>query len=686
MSDVAKRWLAEIKAYEETCAQKWLESCKKITEIYRNDTNKKGFNVLWSNVETTLPLMYSQTPVPSVTRRVKGKSADSRVACIILERALEFELDVADFDSVVESVVKERLLYGRGVPWVRYVADIAEFDDDVTLGADEEPESDDTGLVVDPETSERTVKRKVRRKVGERIEFDIVPHDCFGHIEAPRWSKVSAVWKKEVLTRRQIEARFGARVANDVTYKTRKGVDEEESGKETFERADIYEVWDKEERRVLWVSPDYKGKGTIDEMDDPLHLRRFFPCPMPLYGTLTSNTLIPVPDYDQYRDQASEINRITGRISQIIESIKVRGVYDASIPALKDLLTSGMENDMLAVEQWSTFSQAGGLKGAVDFIPVRDLVETLVRLYERREALKQEIFEITGISDIVRGASDPNETASAQRIKGSYAANRIGKHQRSVQTVVRDMIEIAGEIIAEHYSPTTLWEVSGFADDMPTELEGENMEVVFQSALELLQNDRLRTVRVDIETDSTISPDKAAEGEQRAAFLQMASGFIEKAAAVAQQQPLLAPLFGKMLLFGARGFPQSRELEAELEAAIDTMLQQQPQQQETDGAGAAEMAKVQMQQAKAQMDAQIAEAKLQLDRQKAMADSMLREREIGVKEQAVKIDELKAVISGIGQAQEAERADMQAVIEMLTRLSGQIQAEGQPIEGVGDED
>ena len=46
----------------------------------------------------------------------------------------------------------------------------------------------------------------------------------------------------------------------------------------------------------------------IDERDDPLGVEGFFPCPKPLYATTTSDTLVPVPDFVLYQDQAMELD------------------------------------------------------------------------------------------------------------------------------------------------------------------------------------------------------------------------------------------------------------------------------------------------------------------------------------------------------------------------------------------
>jgi hypothetical protein len=65
-------------------------------------------------------------------------------------------------------------------------------------------------------------------------------------------------------------------------------------------------------------------------------------------------------------------------------------------------------------------------------------VAALESLYEAREKVKQDLYDITGIADIIRGVSDPSETMGAQQIKSNFATLRIGDHQRAVQEFARE--------------------------------------------------------------------------------------------------------------------------------------------------------------------------------------------------------------------------------------------------------
>jgi len=89
-------------------------------------------------------------------------------------------------------------------------------------------------------------------------------------------------------------------------------------------------------------------------------------------------------------------------------------------------------------------------------LPIKEFGETLNILYTRRMSLIGEIYEITGISDIQRGNSDPEETFGAQKLKANFGSQRLQRQQREVQRYAKDLIKLSVELIAENFSPEML--------------------------------------------------------------------------------------------------------------------------------------------------------------------------------------------------------------------------------------
>jgi hypothetical protein len=334
-----------------------------------------------------------------------------------------------------------------------------------------------------------------------------------------------------------------------------------------------------------------------------------------------------------YQDQADEIDDITGRIQHLTRALKVMGIYAASEPAIARLMKEGNDAVMVPVENWPAFMEGGGLQGAVQFVPLGDIVQALSTLYQARESCKQIIYETTGLSDILRGASVASETATAQNIKAQFASIRLNDMKDDVARFARDLLRMKAEVICGKYQPEIILEVSGIANTPDAQFAPQ--------AIALLKNETLRNFTIDIETDTLVQLNEQGEKQSRMEFLNAAGGFLNQAVQATQANPDMAPLMMQMLLFGVRGFKAGRELEGQfeqtmlqLENAQKQRMSQPPQPTPNQIKANAEMqkaqadlqieqTKMQMEQQKAQIEAQIEQAKLQFEHQKSLQDAQL---------------------------------------------------------------
>ena len=227
-----------------------------------------------------------------------------------------------------------------------------------------------------------------------------------------------------------------------------------------LKKAEVWEIWDKSRRKRLWIVKGYDKPLRID--DDPYGLEGFFPLPEPIVAVADTQTLVPRPEYFEYRDQAEDLDEIVGRISRLTRALKRRGVYDQAVKELKRLATAG-DNQFIPVENWQALSSKGGLQAAFQTEDISGIAAVLRELYQQRDMLVQGIYELTGIADIMRGATDPAETFGAQRLKAQFGSTRIRRRQRAVQKWIRDLYKLKAEIIAEHFEPQKLTEITGIA-------------------------------------------------------------------------------------------------------------------------------------------------------------------------------------------------------------------------------
>ena len=579
---------------------KWEGRVDKILKRYRDDrtttTAQSHYNILWANVQTLKAATFSRMPRPDVSRRFKDNDPVARVASMLLERALDFEITHSeDFSHSLTACVYDRFLGGRGTTWVRYepVIESQQFQVSET---DEDTESEGEYLDI------------------EQAPVDYVHWRDFGHQYGRTWAEVNCVWRRVYMNRDALKERFPEdqfdMLWKQIPLDASPDEPRQKMTEGTVKQALIYEVWDREKKCVYWIS---KSMGKIlDKRDDPLQLEEFFPCPEPIYSTLTNESLVPVPDFTLYQDQANELDTLADRIKGLVDAMKVRGFYDAANPDLNRLFTEGDNNTLIPVKNYAAFAEKGGMRGSVEFVDLTPIANALNMAYQAMGQVKQQIYDITGISDIIRGASVASETATAQQIKGQYATLRLKTYQDEVARFASQILRIKAQIICQHFQPETIMKIGG------GELLSDTDKQLLPQAMELLKNNPMRTFRVEIATDSMLYADEAQEKSDRVEFLQAASSFLERGAKVAQQAPDLVPILMDMLKFGVTGFRVGRTLEGEFDSFADAQKEKQKKLQENPPPPQPnpDVIKAQAEQQKMQMEGQLEQMRMQLETQK----------------------------------------------------------------------
>lgn len=621
------RWKKELDLAQKA-VREFQERGDRVVKRYRDergevDASRRRFNLLWSNVQTLAPALFSKPPKIAVSRRWNDADKVGRIASQILERGVDYELEKYDITATMKLAVMDRLLPGIACAWVRYEPHFRTVTPKAAAqpGAPPEPtQAPDSGQVTDK-------VEPYQEKSWECTPIDYVFWKDYLSSPARVWEEVRWVARRTWPSQKGLEKRFGAEIAAKVPLNAKPfGLDEKDSIGKELGRAEVWEVWDKETKRVFWMAVGCDE--FLDERADPLEIEGFFPCPKPLFATMTSGTMIPVPDYVEYQDQAKELDDLTERIASLTKAVKMIGLYDKSNAELQRIFEDGVENRMIAVDRWQGFAEKGGLKGSVDFVPVQEMMEVLTALYGARAQVKSDVYEVTGMADIIRGASDPNETATAQALKGRYANMRLSELQTEVERFARDLVRIKAEIMAERYSPETLIQISGIMQlpefsvppkeltappqvppNTPPEMQQQamamaqqqqqvalqqwqqqNMQLV-QEAIALLKSEQYRDIRIDIETQSMVQIDQDAERQTRTAFLAAVTTFMQQGGALLQVAPQAAELIAEMLRFAVHAFPVGREMESVIDRFIEQMegqgggadpAQQQKQQAEKD--------------------------------------------------------------------------------------------------------
>jgi hypothetical protein len=623
------KWIDRIRA----AGEREVEFTKQATRaeaIYMNSdkgADKKYFNILHSNVETIVPAIYSATPKPDIRRRFndstgltdpqdpmaqQGLMMDKvyRDAASMIERAIIVQTDDGALDMEMEALAGASFTAGRGIIRVRLLEEDAasgEIDDDVTedaLSTAVNEEAESSTEVEDEEADPEALAEK--QNTVQRIGFEAVSWRDFRQGPAKRWQDVPWVafkhlipeetikeWSKDEGVKAQLRALPPA---------TSDG--EEDTSSDTA----VWEVWCKSSKTVKFIR---ESDGVIFKtVKDPLGLTAFFPCARPIQPIERIGDLCPVCPYSIYEELAEELDLVTRRIRKIIAGIKVRGGAAAGdmIKGIKDIAGLG-DNEIAEITGVEAFAQQGGLEKGITWWPIEKSIQALEALSVHRESIKATIYEVTGISDIVRGASNAQETARAQEIKSQWGSLRIQKMQRLMERCVREVFVMAAELIAEKFTPQTLTAITGI------EYSAE-IDAVFKSRV-------ARVYRIDVETDSTIKSDMSKSKQEMAEFLNGTATYFQAMAPMAQQGMMDPALMSEIYTSFARTFRLGKQAEDALEQAaakakqgpppIPSEVQQQMQQMQE------ELAKLQEENQSLKADKSAEMQKAQLDGQVKVA-------------------------------------------------------------------
>ncbi len=685
----ATAWLRVIEQAEKVF-EAYQAKADNIDELY-GDLEKLGninrdrdFQLFWANIQVLAPSIYARPPVPVVVPKFSDNKPVLETTSEVLERCTVVSFDLSAINEVMLGLRDDLAILARGVPWVRY-----------------------------------------ENKGGkERVCIEHKDRKDFLHEPARQWPEVGWVAGRAWLTKDEMKARFGATSGDayeNAEYSIQKD-DKQNGADDGLKKAGVWEIWSRTENRVIWIAP---GVEEVLDSDKPhLNLEGFFPCPKPAFGTVRRRSLIPIPDMVYYKDQLEEIRELTKRIHALSEAVKVKGFYPSAGEQGDAVETAMKTNDdrkiMVPVSNWAAFGESGA---PIVWLPVDMIVTTITALVALRKQVIEDVYQIMGLSDIMRGSTEASETATAQNIKAQYGSVRIRDKQQELVRVARDLARISAEIIAENFSQKTIEEmcqmelptaaqikkqIKEIEDGAKKQLEAKAKEIAEQAksnpelaqqaqqnpdqaqaafaqmqeqimqqaqkqieklsatvtidqVMEVLRDQRIRPFTLDIETDSTIQPDEQAEKEARNEFMGV---FTQTAAALGQlvgSAPEAAPLAGAMLKFVLAPYRAGRELNGKIDAFVEALEAKAGQPQPN----------LQAEQAKAQ--AEMEQKRIDGEMELKRADIQLREQEMAIRAQ---LEDRKqqgemAVKAQDAQSKQAETAQRMQLAEQQAQRDAQ---------------
>jgi hypothetical protein len=626
---IYKHWSAQLDLAQKD-HKPFIDAGRKVIQRYKSCKDKavnkggKRLNILYSNTEHLRAALYGKSAVPDVRRRFGQEDKVGTQAAEIVEKALVYCQETYDSDRPIELAILDYLLPGRGVVRIEY-----------------EP------VLSGPEGQEQITEQHLRETYVFWEDFRVSPARTWADVKKDGW-----VAFRHTMSRADLLENFPD-VADAVPLNWQPDMGDRASRDipDSMKKAEVWEIWDAASKGRVWIVQGFDKPLREDE--DPLGLEDFFPLPEPPAYYQTTDTVIPEPEFHVYMDQADDLDEIVARISKLTKALKRRGVYDQSVKELSRLANAG-DNQFIPVENYAALATKGGLAAAFQSEDLSVIAQVLLQLYQQRDMLVAQIWEIVGIGDIQRGASDPNETLGAQQLKAQFGGQRMMRRQRTIQKWVRDLLKIKAEILAEHFEPQILMQMTGVQPD-PTDPESAQ---IIQGAFELLRHDKMRGYRIDVETDSTVFEDAEAEKKSVSEALGAITQFMATWGPMVQQQPELGPLAFELLKFGLKGFKATRAIEDAIEDAarkLEEMAQQPKPPSPEEAKLQAEQAKMEGEMQFKQADAQI---KAQSEQQRLVFEQQKHEQEMAFKreehEMTMSLERERMAMDQASRAQEFE--------------------------------
>jgi hypothetical protein len=675
---------------------RWFHRCDQIDRVYSGLQSLSGitltetsivdreYDLFWASMEIIKPSIYSRPPVPVVTTKFKDRKPVKRVTAELLERAAISGFETTNINASMIGVRDDLAINARGQLWVSY---------------------EDDG--------------------EEKVCIEDLDRDDFAHDPVRKWTEVSWVARRAWMTKKEMRDRFGEDAADDATYtekRTEQARDSSTYGvKDTVNKAAVWEIWDKNENKVIWIAD---GLPDILEREEPhLKLKGFFPCPEPAYGTRQRRSLVPVPDMVYIQGQLETINLLTQKIHDLAELLRVIGIIPGGTDigdAVETAIRSGDNSAIFVPVPAAAFGSSNKL---VEWLPIDQVAQTILAAVEERRELIGNVQELLGVADIQRGDSDPNETLGAQQIKVQHTSTRSRDRVKGLERIARDAGRLMVEIFAEEFSIDTLLKMAQM--ELPTnaeikrdikeietsakakidEIEGGVLElaqqnpekaqeaaqqaeqqtqqiiaeateqvrkaasaVTVEQVKELLSDTKTDPFIFDIETDSTIYPDEMAEKQMRNEFLgALATGM---QALLPMIQSGGAGAAGEILKWNLDVYRPPRALMSSIDEWIDTMANTPPQPNPD---AAKNEAEAEYKKGMLAIEGQ----KLQQEGQYRMADIEIRKGDQQLKAQEIQqkpqTEAIKEQIKAEGNAQAKELDAQVAVAREEAQLGADIQ-------------
>jgi hypothetical protein len=411
-------------------------------------------NIFYSNVETLAATILPVMPKLVIEKRVVKTDTGELVSnkfyslmALIVEKTLEYFVQKIKYEDF-EMFKYDYLVTGRGVLWATY----CKVDGKQSIHIERVPWNE---FAIDPKNNFKDVKWVARRFFINKGEFKKNFPDA-------STEKAHFMDFKMLLDQDEDPTLYNLEYTDDYFM-------------------DVWEYWDKDEKKVYYLSERYDDEVIKTIKHEKSDFDDFFPTANPLVSIKNGFSMIPRSEYWTYYHELAELSEISFRKSNLIRSIEAKSFTDSTNADLVEKLAKAQEGYIVAVDNLNM--QDG--KNPITYIDNESKQKVVASLNEESQTSMKNIYEITGLSEVMRQVSS-EETATNARLRSKFGSARLQLRQRNVNNYILKTYEIALNLICRHFKWETIEEITSIELRPRDDIDMERQEI-YMSQQECIQ-------------------------------------------------------------------------------------------------------------------------------------------------------------------------------------------------------
>lgn len=532
------------------------------------------FPLWWSCWQIRRPITFARLPIPTLKDTQSDDDPYGDTACIVGERLSRAilktfepfpEIEACNDDLLVTNFAWARWCYRNELAIEEEKIRLQVIPPEPQIGLDGQPMPPGPPIIINPITGQPVTEEPLSDEngpyllTGEEIQVDNeevymeagLYRNLYVEKDVTKWAQVNIIAFEYEYSYQEFKKKFGQKALDSLT-----DIDTQEyqNGKPII----VFEYHNKYINETRWFAEqsndffqpveirdvDIEGLKAVEankmpyDYSDLYGLKGFFPCTAPLVINNMTRSFWPTPEYFQVCDLIDDIHQIVQRLMLLTKAIRCRFLYDSSVTELGPLAQETGEAGGLGVPNLTNalIQGKGSLATLVQYFPVAEMIEGLKNMYDAFDQRLNMFYNVTGISDLIRGQTDPSsdKTYGERQMEGKYAMNRFEPFINKLQEWIKNNYELGMEMALKLFSPKTLDEYI-----CPQTLEPQHQKR-YLAALELLKSNKRSRFRVDFETDATSAINEQWTRQQAIQTGDIASKLMESIANIAKESPGIA--------------------------------------------------------------------------------------------------------------------------------------------------